>query len=151
MSLVALSLVLALTGCGEKKPAQNAASGTSSMITDATKLPKDDNSRAFAERLLHNTARSFKPTDANTGAKFIYNELVFKPDNTWSANATMYADGEEISCVERGEWSMEAASDSNTADMMWTVTYTNCPSRPQNNIMRVNVHIEKGDYSFQFR
>ena len=152
MSMVALSLVLALTGCGEKKPAASpSAGGAANLVTDATKIPKDDNSRTFAERLLRNPAKDFKPTDANTGAKFIYNELNFKPDNTWAANATMYAGGEEIACAERGEWAMEAASDANTADMVWTVTYTNCPSRPQNNIMRLNVHIEKGEYTFQFR
>lgn len=152
MSVVALSLVLALTGCGEKKPAaSNAAAGSANLVTEATKIPADDNSKAFAERLLRNPAKSFKPTDANTGAKFIYNELTFKPDNTFVANATMYADGEEINCVERGEWAMEKATDANTADMTWTVTYSNCPSRPEHNLMRINVHIEKGDYTFQFR
>lgn len=152
MSMVALSLVLALTGCGEKKPASASAGGGNSenLVTGDTKVPNDENSRSFAERLLRNPAKDFKPTDNNSGAKFIYHELNFKPNNTWVANATMYADGEEIDCVERGEWQMEAASDANTAEMTWTLNYTNCPSRPQNNIMRVKVHIEKGDYTVQF-
>lgn len=152
---VALVVLLSLTGCGDKKPAESngsAAAAASSGVSDATKIPGDDKSKAFANRLIATPARDFKPTDASSGATFIYHSLEFKADNTWVADAKMLADGEEIVCAERGEWSMDAAEANDTASMDWKVTYTNCPGRPKDNIMRVKVMISPiGVYNVAFR
>lgn len=151
MSVIALSVLLALTGCGDKKPAASTSAASESLITAETNIPKDENSRAFAERLLKHDAQNFKPTDNNTGASFIYNTVSFKPNNNFQADATMVAQGEEIKCVERGTWEMEAADSASTATMMWRVNYTNCPGRPAENVLRLKVTIEKGAYEIAFR
>lgn len=151
---LSLSLFLTLTGCGEKKPANTATSGSPAAaagVTDETKIPDDDTSRAFANRLIGNPIRDFKPAD-NSDALFIYKTMTFKANNAWNAQGELTAQGEKVECVERGTWKMDAASANDTATMEWTVDYTNCPGRPQNNVMRVKVNIsQSGVYTIQFR
>jgi hypothetical protein len=148
---LSLSLFLTLTGCGEKKPANTAASSASAGVTDETKIPDDDMSRAFANRLIGNPIRDFKPTD-NSDALFIYKTMTFKANNAWNAQGELTAQGEKVECVERGTWKMDGASANDTATMEWAVDYTNCPGRPANNIMRVKVNIsQSGVYTIQFR
>lgn len=154
MLTVALSLLLTLTGCGDKKPAASGGSSSGAAaagVTEATKIPDDEKSRAFAERLIANPARDFKPTD-NSDAQFVYRTLTFKPNNDWTAQADLTAQGEKVECVERGTWSMDPAMENDTATMEWKVEYTNCPGRPTTNIMRVKVSINQGGvYTVQFR
>lgn len=145
-------MALVLTGCGDKKPAANNGTASSgAAVTENTKVPDDDNSRAFAEKLLSKDVVDFKPTDNNSDAAFIYKTVHFKANNSWEAAAKMYAQGEEIDCAERGTWEMDAATSSNSANVTLTVNYTNCPGRPANNIMRLNFTFDNGGWRIGFR
>lgn len=147
-----LLMALVLTGCGDKKPAaSNGSAGETSAVTENTKVPDDDASRAFANKLLTNDVIDFKPTDNNSDAAFIYKTVHFKANNTWDAVAKMYAQGEEIDCAERGTWEMDKADSNTEASMTLTVNYTNCPGRPDTNIMRLKFTFDNGGWRIGFR
>jgi hypothetical protein len=147
-----LLMALVLTGCGPKKPAaNNGTAGDGSALTEATKVPNDDASRAFAQKLLTHDIIDFQPADNNTDAKFIYKTVHFKADNSWNAVAKMYAQGEEVDCAERGTWEMDPADNATTAAVNLSVNYTNCPGRPQENILRLKMSYDGGSWKISFR
>lgn len=152
MSRILLPLLLvSLVACGPKKSDGAGASPAAGQDVEMpTDVPKDENSQAFARKLMKNQATNFKPTDAS-GASFVYKTLTFKPDMSWRAEAVMEADGETMDCAEMGSWTMDAADDEHSAMMTWKLGKTTCAGRPENNTMRVKVRIEKGEYTIQVR
>ena len=151
--LATLSLTIA-AGCAKKAetktaPAADNAAAKEEAIEGA-RFPNDDLSRSFVERLIRVDAKDFRPTDAGT-TMFIYKTIDFKNDNTWTAQAMFSADGESVDCKESGTWEMDKASSEHTAPMTWQLTQSRCPGRPQEQTMRMEVTIEKGEYTVKVR
>lgn len=150
--LLVLPLVLTL-GCGKKKaPAANGDGGPKSAITAATKIPDDNKSREFAERILKYPLRDFRPADGGD-ANFVWRTLTFAPDNSFLAlSEVMFPNGESFTCEERGAWTMDAAEASSTASMKWTINKTTCTGRKDGVELRAQVSVsEGGDYKVVFR
>ena len=58
-----------------------------------------------------------------------YTSITFNADNTFRADGLVSVMDEEMDCIETGTWNMDAASSETTANMDWTITATDCPSR----------------------
>jgi hypothetical protein len=148
-----LLTTLALFGCAPKHTGGGAAATSSPAESGGSvsnaKVPDDATSKAFAEKLLKFQAKDFRPAD-NNGAGFIYKTITFRDDNTWVAEAQMSADDETVDCKEAGTWTMDPAADEHTASMEWKLDKTTCAGRPENNIMRVKVGIDQGEYRIVF-
>jgi hypothetical protein len=147
--MIRYALVLALIvfpACAGKKKGPP----TIEEKVEKANVPDDKTSEAFAERLLKNPAREFRPTD-NAGATFVYHEMKFRPNNTWEAQAEMTAEGEAFNCQESGTWTMDKAESESTAMMTWKMDKTTCAGRPDSADMRVKVTIEKGEYDIKLR
>ncbi|MFZ5476988.1 MAG: hypothetical protein ACOZNI_09465 [Myxococcota bacterium] len=147
--MIRYALVLALIAfpaCAGKKKGPP----TIEEKVERANVPSDAASEAFAEKLLRNPAKEFRPTDA-AGASFVYHEMKFKPNNTWEAQAEMKAEGESFTCQEFGSWEMDKAEDENTSMMTWKMEKTTCAGRPDADTMRVKVTIEKGEYKILVR
>jgi hypothetical protein len=149
-----LLATLSFVACAAKHPSSAGpsapAGGEAAESVDHAKIPDDAASKAFAQRLVKFDAKDFRPTDA-PGAAFVYKTLDFRGDNTWLAMAQMSADGETVDCKEEGTWEMDPAIDDHTATMEWKLTRTSCAGRPENNVMRVKVGIEDGEYRIAIR
>ena len=125
-------LVLSLLNFAHAKKTSTPSETTSTVTettpakkTEAKNIPKDATSKAFAARLLETTGRGFSPNTMG----LTYSQLTFSADNTWSAKAEVSVMDESMDCVEKGTWSMDPASEENKANMSWTITSTDCPSR----------------------
>jgi hypothetical protein len=147
-----LPLVLLLSACGEKTSAPTAtASASTSAPSAQADVPKDAASQSFAAKLLKYPIKDFSPSD-NGGVQFSYKTLTFRADNTWSADASMVADGETVDCNESGTWSMDPAENPNLATMDWKLQKTSCAGRPTDEVMHVKVEISnEGEYKILFR
>ncbi len=153
-SILPLATLVLFTACAKKAEAPKAAAAqydaAAEEPVEGAKHPDDANSKSFVERLIRVEAKDFKPTDA-TGAGFVYKTLDFRNDNTWFAQAQMTADGETFDCKEEGTWEMDAALDEHTAPITTKLTRTSCAGRPDNEVLRLKVKIEKGEYTIVFR
>ncbi len=137
-------------GCGKKDTETAPSAGASNDALGKVDVPDDANSKAFAGKILANQVTGYSPADGY-GMKFVYKTLTFRNDNSWSADAILGEGEDSVACIERGTWTMDVATDEHTADMSWKLEDTTCPGRQSQNMMRVNVHIEKGVYSLQNR
>ena len=142
-------LLLSTPGC-KKKEDKTETAAPSADVLGKVDIPKDDNSKAFAGKILTHQVTNFTPADGY-GMKFVYKTLTFVNDNTWNADAVVGEGDESFGCKESGTWTMEAASDEHTANMEWKMSKTTCSGRQQSDMMRVNVSIAKGDYSISRR
>ena len=152
-SALPLVTLLLVTGCAKKAEAPKAAgeyAPAAEESIEGARYPDDANSKVFVERLIRVEAKGFKPTDA-PGAAFVYTSLDFRADNTWFAQAQMTAGGETIDCKEEGTWEMDAALDERTAPVTTKLTRSSCAGRPDNEILRLKIKIEKGEYTIVFR
>lgn len=149
-TILVITALLALGGCGKKTPPAAAAGGSGGDLLGNVAIPDDKLSRAFAEKLLTHPVTNFTPAD-NTGLKFAYKTLTFKNDNSWVADAYIGDGQESVGCEERGSWKMDAAEDEHNAIMQWTLNKSTCPGRPQENILRVKVTIAQGEYDIKIR
>ena len=91
----------------------------------AANVPKDKVSQAYAATLLETVGTNFSPNAMG----LTYSKITFAADNTWKADAVVAIMDEEMECVEKGTWLMDAASSETKANMTWTMTSTDCPSR----------------------
>ena len=91
----------------------------------AKNVPNDPTSKAYAAKLLETTGKGFSPNVMG----LTYTTLTFAADNTWHAEGLVAIMDEEMECVEKGTWLMDAASSETKANMTWTMTSTDCPSR----------------------
>ena len=123
------ALLLSLAACGKKEaPASAGDAVADAAPAQQADVPDDAKSRAFSERLLKLNVKEFAPSDGG-GAKFMYDSLSFKPDNTWHAEGYVEADDERMDCKEDGTWTMEPAETETTAVVVWVVKKTTCISR----------------------
>lgn len=148
-SVLVLALAFIVTPGCKKKEAATTASPNADVLGDVN-IPKDDNSKMFATRILQRPITDFSPVDS-MGAKLIYKTLTFKNNNAWIAESVLGVGDESVNCTESGLWSMDAATDDHTANMTWDVNKTTCPGRSESNTIRVNVNIEKGEYTISRR
>lgn len=135
-------------GC--KKKETTTAPAASNVDLGKVVIPAGEASKAFAGKILTHDVTNFTPADTY-GAKFSYRTLKFYNDNTWLAEATLVGQDASVDCKEHGTWTMEEAKDEHNADMSWKLVNTTCPGRESLNMMRVNVNIEKGEYTISFR
>lgn len=91
----------------------------------AANVPADKTSQAFADQLLKTTGKGFSPNAMG----LTYTSITFNADNTFRADGLVSVMDEEMDCIETGTWNMDAASSETTANMDWTITSTDCPSR----------------------
>ena len=98
-------------------------------------VPSDDASKKFAKKLLDTDINNFSP-DAE-GLR--YNKMTFNADNTWIANAVVSVMDEEMECQESGAWTMDSAKSDTVANMDWSITKTDCPTRQAPMDLRVEV------------
>ena len=92
---------------------------------EAQNVPDDAVSKAYAAALLKTTGTGFSPNSMG----LTYTKLTFAADNTWSADGLVAIMDEEMDCIETGTWMMDAAKSETAANMTWTMTSTDCPSR----------------------
>ena len=133
-------LSLLLTTADAKKNKGGDAEPVTSEPTEenAEKLgdvPSDGTSKKFAKKLLSTDINNFSP-DAE-GLR--YNKMTFNADNTWVADAVVSVMDEEMECHESGTWSMDAAKSNTVANMDWSITKTDCPTRQAPMNLRVEV------------
>ncbi len=118
-----------------KKSKDNSTESTQTASTEtptpkkkkvsAKNVPNDPTSKAYAAKLLDTTGKGFSPNAMG----LTYTALTFAADNTWHAEGLVSIMDEEMDCVEKGTWLMDAASSDTRANMTWTMTSTDCPSR----------------------
>lgn len=152
LALIALPVLLLAPGCKKKedKTETTSSSAPSADVLGKVNVPNDDNSKAFAGKILTHDVSNFTPSDGY-GMKFVYKTLHFSNDNTWMAEAIVGEGDESVGCKESGTWTMDAASDEHTADMSVKMDKTTCPGRQQSDMMRLNVNIAKGEYAISIR
>ena len=92
---------------------------------EAQNVPDDAVSKAYAAALLETTGTGFSPNAMG----LTYTKLTFGADNTWTADGLVSIMDEEMDCIETGTWMMDAAKSETAANMTWTMTSTDCPSR----------------------
>jgi hypothetical protein len=127
-ALLSMTLLLA---CGEKSaPPASSLSATRTVSLVDIEIPGDAKSKDFALLLLGTTLTEFQPTDSS-GAKFVYKTMRFSNGNTWSAEAYLYLEAEDIriDCKESGSWSMNPADSSSVAGVTWKVESSDCSGR----------------------
>ena len=145
---VLLLTFVAAPGC-KKKETETAPAANTDVLGNVN-IPKDDNSKAFAGKILTHDITNFTPADGY-GMKFMYKNLHFKNNNSWGADAVLGSGDESVDCHEAGTWTMEPATDEHTADVNVVLSDTTCPGRQSKNIMRLNVNIAKGEYTISLR
>lgn len=93
--------------------------------TNIQNVPKDKVSEAYAAALIETTGRGFSPNAMG----LTYQTITFAADNSWSADGVVSVMDEEMDCIEKGTWMMDPAQSETSANMTWTITSTDCPSR----------------------
>ncbi|MFT4975013.1 MAG: hypothetical protein ACI8S6_000899 [Myxococcota bacterium] len=146
MSRLPVMMCLMALGCG-KKETTTAAPVQAAPVPET---PGDAKSKKFAESLIALDITTFRPLEAGSSAKFIYNTLSFEPDNTWSGDGYIEISGETLECIESGTWSMEPAETNTIAVMTWAVAKTDCINQTEGD-RRYRVTIADGDINVQFR
>ena len=133
-------LSLLVNTADAKKNKGGDAEPVNSESTDAKSeklgdVPSDGTSKKFAKKLLDTDINNFSP-DAE-GLR--YNKMTFNADNTWIANAVVSVMDEEMECQESGAWTMDPAKSNTVANMDWSITKTDCPTRQAPMDLRVEV------------
>lgn len=146
-----LASLLGLAACGDKAPPASAGSAPAAAPSKVSSAPADDNSQAFARRLVATPIKNFSPSDS-TGAKFLYNTFSFQADGTFTAQGYVEIADEKMDCAESGPWTMDAAESETVATVSWTVEKTNCAGREAGEKTRAQVTLQSGaDPVFAFR
>lgn len=153
-ALAALALVVAgpaLAGKkGKKSKKGDATSTAASTEASVPTTPGDAASKKFGTKLITSSLNNFSPSDG--GAKFKYDTMVFKADNTWSADGWVEFDDEKMECVEKGKWTMEPAESDKVATVAWTVDQTDCAGRDSGVEVRAQLTLSKdGSIDAKFR
>jgi len=141
MSAFAAALLPA-TAAAKKPKVVEAPAAVDAPAAPVPQAPPDANSQKFAARLMSVQLKEFRPGDGG-GAKFIYEEMRFLPDNTWSAKAYVEISGERMDCTESGPWTMDAADSADAAAIGWTVEKTDCAGREAGASLRFHLTIDK--------
>jgi predicted small lipoprotein YifL len=150
-ALIVLIAGLAITACGKKGAAPEAAADPEAGAITA-EMPPGKDAMSFAGKLVQTTVVDWEPVSSTSGAKFVYNQLTFLGTGRWAANGYLEASFEKIECKEAGTWKIEQVTDGRTATMLWVVDKTNCPTREAGTELRVQMVIpEEGKYKINFR
>jgi hypothetical protein len=151
LTLICLALLIPSAADAKKKKKTAEAEAPAEVVEVTPDIPGDKNSEKFAEALLGLSIERFSPTDASSGAKFLYTALSFSPDNTWQAAGYVEMMDEKMECTEGGSWSMDAAESGTVATMTWNIDQTDCVSREVGHSTRYRVTIEGDRMSVEYR
>jgi len=142
----------ALAGKNKKKKNKGAEAATADAAPEIKPdVPGDKNSEQFAKTLIEITVEGVSPLNAGSGARFIYNQLTFAPNNTWEASGFVELMGEKMECTETGRWEMEPATSPKEATMVWTVEKTDCINQSNGDARRYLVTLDKGSLNVSYR
>lgn len=156
-AFMALVVCSSLVACGKKSTpeaaAPEAAAAPAPQPASLTvKMPAGGEAKAFARNLIDTDIVDFKPTGTGSSVQFVYKTMSFMPDGTWSADASVEANFEEIPCKESGSWSIASVSSPQIGTVTWTVDQTNCAMREGGEETRGQVTLGKGTgFSVAFR
>lgn len=153
-ALITLFTLLFTPGCGKKTAPEPAASAPEEAAPEAiaVEMPAGTDAKTFAKKLIDLEITNFKPNAGGSSVKFIYSTMDFKPDGTWSADASLEASFEEIPCQESGTWAVAEAQGPTVATITWTTDKTSCPMREAGDETRGQVTLGKGTgFSVAFR
>lgn len=131
MNPIILLASLSLAEAKKSKSTDNTTEGSADVPAapkkkvEAQNVPDDKVSKAYAANLLDTIGTDFSPNSQG----LTYTKLTFAADNTWHAEGLVAIMDEEMDCVETGTWMMDAAKSDSAANMTWTMTSTDCPSR----------------------
>jgi len=130
MNPIILLASLSLAEAKKSKSTDNASDASAAVPAtpkkvQAQNVPNDKVSKAYAEKLLGTVGTGFSPNSEG----LTYTKLTFAADNTWHAEGLVAIMDEEMDCVETGTWMMDEATSETAANMTWTMTSTDCPSR----------------------
>lgn len=147
--MIAMALAT-LVACGEKEESSTSAVEEATESA-STVVPADKVSQAYGKRLFSAEITRFKPVDGG-GADFVYDDLTFKPDGSWSANGKVTIADESMECKEMGTWTMDPAESESQATLSWTVDKTNCAGREDGTTLRAMLILDKdGSYTVKMR
>jgi hypothetical protein len=145
--LTSLSFALSASAiAGKKKKKKNEEAPT--VEEPVTEIPSDANSKKFSKILLESPLRNFNPLD-----HLSYGDLLFKSDNTWTADGMVVLGVEDDACTESGTWEMEPAEADNSAVVSWLVVQSDCVGTPRRGVeLRALLTIDKdGNYDIKMR
>ena len=143
-------IILLLTSCA--KGGESTSSGEASQPSRqiGANLPADSNSRDFIDAFMSLEIQDFRP-GSSSGAILTYDNLTFRPDESWHADGSIRIGEDQMECSESGHWSMQPATSPTVATVTWTVDTGSC-SRSAGIEIRAQVSIlEEGEYRIQFR
>jgi hypothetical protein len=143
-------IILLLTSCA--KGGETTSSGESSQPSRqiGANLPSDSNSIDFIDAFVSLDIQDFRP-GSSSGAILTYDNLTFRPDESWHADGSIRIGEDQMECSESGHWSMQPATSPTVATVTWTVDAGSC-SRSAGIELRAQVSIlEDGEYRVQFR
>ena len=140
-ALLFLSLFLNVADAKKSKGGETETTVPEDKSEKLGDVPNDSNSKKFAKQLVSTDINNFSP-DAE-GLR--YNKMTFNGDNTWKAEAVVHVMDEEMECHESGTWKMDPASSTTVANMNWTISSTDCPTRQAPQELRVEVTLVKSD------
>ncbi|TNE88605.1 MAG: hypothetical protein EP330_14640 [Deltaproteobacteria bacterium] len=158
-SVFAISLALTLAACGKKTTPEPAAAAAETSepapaVAEAmtVAMPAGADAKKFTQNLVDANIRDFKPTGTGGSVQFVYKTLDFAGNGTWSADASVEANFEEIPCKESGTWTVEAVDSAQVGTITWTVDKTSCAMREGGESTRGQVTLGKGDeFTVAFR
>jgi len=110
--------------------------------------PADAKSKAFAAALVALKITNFTP--ARRGP-FVYTQMRFADDDTWTGNGYVEIEDERMECVESGSWSMEPADSATVAVVAWKVDSTDCTGRTAGGETRAEFTIANSRLDAVFR
>ena len=129
-------LITSASFAKKKKNTEQSAAESVPVEVDPTlkaNIPSDGISKKFAKKLL---STEFENFDANiTG--LVWEKLIFSPDNTFTATASQFLMDESMSCVEKGSWTMDAASSPTVTNMTLNIESGDCPAADVPRKMRI--------------
>ena len=130
----------------KKKKKDDAADAPEQEASPET--PGDALSKKFAKKLIEYPLKHFAPGDQLT-----YSSLIFKGDNTWTADAKVTLGFESDECTETGSWSMDPAQADNMAVVSWVVAQSDCvgPVRKGFEVRAILTIGKDGQYDVKMR
>jgi hypothetical protein len=147
------SLVLfSLVGCPkEEKSGGGGIVAEEGGVTSETELPDDKDTRKFADGLIRNPVKNFKPADGSGDAGITWKTLTFGPKNHWEANAVISAGGENVDCMEAGRWTAEKAESGVKDTINLDTNKSTCPGRSESIQYRLEMTRDGNDWQIVFR
>jgi len=144
-------IILLLTSCA--KGGESNSSGQSSPPSGrqiGANLPADDTSRNFIDGFIGLDIQDFRP-GSSSGAILTYDNLTFRPDESWQADGSIRIGEDQMECSESGHWTMQPAESSTEATVTWTVDNSSCSRGAGIELRALISLLDDGAYRIAFR